>query len=111
MRYRRDVPRRTDITDTVRHVKMHLAGAVDPHDDPSSRLADVSVEVVYHLDGDEGLFSVIGTIDDEPDAYYLSPDYDPSKDCNDIIFVPFEQPELGHTFDREALAMFREAYS
>jgi hypothetical protein len=111
MRYRRDVPRRTDITEVVRHVKAYLAGAVDPQDDPSSRLADVTVEVVDHLDGDESQLSVIGEIDGEPTAPYFCDDYDPSTDHPEIVFEPFEQPELGRVVDRESLAQFREATS
>lgn len=107
MRYRQDVPRTADLDEVVRHVRLHLAGAVDPHDDPSARLDDVTVEIVDHPDGDVDQVAVIGEVDGDPVAAYLQLDFDPSSHYSEIEFFPFEQPDVGRVADRQALARFR----
>lgn len=111
MRYRRDVPRGTDLSEVTSHVVEHLAGAVNPNDDPADRRTEVRVEITDHRDGKPGMVSVIGGIDGKPNAHYLRPDFDPATDHPEIIFQPYEEPGNDRFADREALARFHAGYS
>lgn len=106
MRYRRDVPRDTDLNEVARHIVEHLAGAVDPDDNPGDRHTEVRVKITNHLDNDPGIVSVVGEIDDRPNAPYLRPGFDPATNYPEITFQPYEEPENGCFADREALARF-----
>lgn len=106
MRYRCDVPRGSDLTAVARHIVEHLAGAIDPDDDPGEHREEVHVGVYEHIDGDPDMVTVIGEIPGLPDAPYLREDYDPAADHADIAFKPYSEPELGHFADQEALGRF-----
>jgi hypothetical protein len=108
MRYRQDVPPGTDIPEIARHIVEHLAGAVSPTDDPTHGRHEVRVEVRPHEDG-LGMLTVIGEIDGEPDAPYLKSDFDPAADHPEIKFTPYEEIDLGHYADYDALHRFQEA--
>lgn len=107
MRYRRDVPRGTDLVEVSRHIVAHLAGAVTAASgDPGEAAEDVRVNVYEHIDGDPEMVTVIGEIPSEPDAPYLRPDFNPDADHPEIAFRPYEEPELGRFADHEALGRF-----
>lgn len=105
IRYRRDIPGGDEqlISDTVQHVSEHLRGAANSYDDPYLIDSDlVDVRVVSHVDGDESLVSVIGSLDAAPVASYLQPDFDPAADHPDIVFVPYDEPDNSRFFDYAA---------
>lgn len=108
MRYRRDVPRddQTAIDAEADHVRAHLSACCDPDDDEDARAGEVTVTVAEHVDGDPALVSVIGAIDADPVAPYLADDYDPDNE-DAVEFTPYEEPDLGNHYDREALAAWR----
>lgn len=106
MHYRRDASRDADLDEVARHVVEHLAGAVDPDDNPGKRRTEVRVKITDHLDKDPGMVSVVGEIDDLPNAPYLRPGFDPGTNYPEITFQPYEKPESGCFADREALARF-----
>lgn len=108
MRYRQDVPSGANVHEVAQHVATHLAGAVDPDDDPSNRIGDVRITVRPHEDFHKDLVAVIGEIDGEPSAPYLGEDYDPAADHHDIGFTPYENPAANQFADPEALRRFRE---
>ena len=107
MRYRQDVPHGTDVHEVAQHVAEHLAGAVDPDDDPRNHAHRVQILVGPHPERDD-LIAVVGEIPGEPNAPYLYEGYDPAADHHDIAFTPFEDPAAGQLADREALRRFRE---
>jgi hypothetical protein len=108
MRYRQDVAPGTDIPEIARHIVEHLAGAVDPHDNPQHGRHEVRVTVNPHEDLHTNLTTIVGEIDGEPDAPYLRPGFNPAADHPEIAFTPYEEPALGHYANRAALRVFRE---
>lgn len=78
MIYTRDVPAGDDAAFEAEraHVILHLASIADYDDDPSTHAEDVRIEVVPHPEF-VGFVRIIGTLDAEPDAPYLRPDYEP----------------------------------
>lgn len=79
--YRRDVPPESidSLGEVVAHVRAHLSSVAAEDDDPETNADDVHVEVrpdPIH----PGVLNVIGTLDANPVAYYLHPDYDPDND-------------------------------
>lgn len=111
IRYRRDIPAGDDhlINETIAHVSEHLRGAADPNDDPFLVDSDlVDVRVVPHVDGDEDLVSVIGVLDAAPVASYLHPDFDPSLDHPDIVFIPYDESVNNRFHDYAAFTQWQE---
>lgn len=112
MRYRRDVPRDDDgagfsaIAAETEHIRAHLSACCDPDDDQDALADQVSVTVADHVDGDPTMLSLIGEIDAEPVAPYLRDDYDPDAEAP-VEFTPYEDPDSGLRYDREAFAAWR----
>jgi hypothetical protein len=74
MEYTRDLPEDAtqDVIDgTLKHVRDHLASIADSDDDPTTRSEDVEIRV----ERSGGKTWIIGSLDAEPDAPYLKPDY------------------------------------
>lgn len=93
MIYRRDIlagEPQAAIDAETEHVRDHLAAVADPNDDPGSYRDEVRVRVVSHAEH-EGWLSIIGELDEEPDAPYLAPDYDPSKDDDGTRYLRYEE--------------------
>jgi len=63
---------------TKAHVRDHLASIADSDDDPTTHAEDVNVYAVRNPDTGEVV--VHGTLDAEPQAPYLRPDYDPDAE-------------------------------
>lgn len=77
--YERFVPRGESelaMINTVDHVRAHLSSIADADDDPETNIDDVTIE---YVESDAGTM-VVGSLDMEPDAPYLKPDFDPSTD-------------------------------
>lgn len=91
--YRRDVRAEDQavIDETVRHVREHLLSIVASDDDPNTTSADVKIWAEAHRDGDPGLVSVMGQVDAEPSAPYLSADFDADDDHGDIRFRRYRE--------------------
>jgi hypothetical protein len=108
VKYRRDVPRddQEAIDAETGHVRAHLSACCDPDDDETALAEHVTVTVVEHPDGHPYLVSIVGEIDAEPDAPYLRDDYDPDAEPP-VEFTPWEDPESGFRYDREAFAAWR----
>ncbi len=108
MRYRRDAPRddQAAVDAETEHVRAHLSACATPDDDPDARAEDVHLEVTAHVDGDPNMVSIVGEINAEPIAPYLRDDYDPSTEMP-MWFVPYEERDQGHHYDRKALASWR----
>lgn len=73
--YTHDVPRE-GVAEGVEHVTAHLSAVADADDDPETNADDVAIEITDHPT-DPDLTRIVGTLDAEPSAPYLSPDYDP----------------------------------
>jgi len=108
MRYRRDVPAsdQSAIDVEIEHVRAHLSACTTPDDDSDANAAFVNVAITSHLDGDPDMMSIVGEIDAEPIAPYLSDDYDPAAELP-VRFRPYEEPDQDHHYDREALTAWR----
>lgn len=93
MQYRRDV-RAAEGPHVIRaereHVREHLAMVADYDDDPTTHADSVIVEIVPHVDGDPEMYSIIGTLDAEPDAPYLRVGFDPAADT-EFVFVRYAE--------------------
>jgi len=88
MEYVRDVPRELGdeaVDHETAHVIAHLSAVADADDDPETNAEDVEIEIVDHPD-DPSLVRIIGTLDAEPDAPYLKPDYDPWAGVDPALF-------------------------
>lgn len=64
---------------TEAHIRRHISSVADPGDHPAARAADVSI-VERHQDN--GVL-LVGSLDAEPQADYLRPDFDPERDVAD----------------------------
>jgi hypothetical protein len=106
MRYRQDVAPGTDVPEIARHIVEHLAGAVDPHDNPQHGRHEVRVAISPHEDLHTDLITIIGEIDGEPDAPYLRPGFNPAADHPEITFIPYEEPDLEHYADQAAYSAY-----
>jgi hypothetical protein len=78
MDYVQDVPRADpEAIELIKaHVVAYLSAVASEDDDPETNADDVRVWVMDHPD-DPALVRVKGTLDAEPDAPYLRPDFDP----------------------------------
>lgn len=77
MIYTRDVPRndKKALEGETAHVIAHLSAVASEDDDSETNADDVRVVVVSHPDNPD-LIRIVGTLDAEPKAPYLEPDYD-----------------------------------
>jgi hypothetical protein len=111
MRYRQDVPADLGpeaMSTVMTHIAEHLAGAVAPDDDPQHGRHEIQLSVTPHPDFAADVLCVVGEIDGEPDAPYLRPDFDPTADHPDIMFLPYENPAAGQWSDFDAFRRFWE---
>lgn len=79
MEYTQDLPADPSPEDLARaeeHVRAHLSAVASADDDPETNADDVRVRLEPH----EGGVRVIGTLEAEPVAPYLLPDFDPEED-------------------------------
>lgn len=76
--YTQDIPRGdAEMTaEVIDHVVAHLSAVAAEDDDPETNGDDVVVTVLDHPD-DPSMVRIVGTLDAEPSAPYLQPDYDP----------------------------------
>jgi hypothetical protein len=117
VRYRRDIACDIDVEtrkNVIQHIVEHLYSVIDPGDDPASDLATqtpVTIEVVDHVDGDPNLMSIVGTVDADPVASYLSSDFDPDSDASDIAFCPYEEPDKNRLHDSSEFSRWKKADS
>lgn len=75
--YTHDVPKtRTALENGTEHVRAHLSAVADADDDPDTNANDVVIELQSHPE-DAGMVRIVGTLDAEPVAPYLDPDFDP----------------------------------
>lgn len=64
------------LDETIMHVRAHLSSVADADDDPDTHADDVLIRLEDKEDG----VLVIGYLNQEPQALYLSPDYKPEDD-------------------------------
>lgn len=67
---------------TIQHVREHLSSVADEDDDPETNADDVVITTepyVRESDGKNGII-VRGTLDADPIAPYLRPDFNPEDD-------------------------------
>lgn len=79
MEYSRFVARdavETGLDATIKHVTEHLSSVADADDDPETFAADVVIHLIAEDDG----ILVRGSLDAEPNAFYLAPGYVPVDD-------------------------------
>lgn len=62
---------------TEEHVRAHLSAVASSDDDPETLAENVRVRVLPHEHG----VRVVGTLDAEPVAPYLRPEFDPEDDA------------------------------
>jgi hypothetical protein len=74
-------------SDVAAHVRAHLSSVAAEDDDPRRYAEDV--DIVAAVDGDGVL--VTGTLDREPVAAYLRPDFDPEAD---VAANPLSVPSI-----------------
>jgi hypothetical protein len=74
-------------SDVAAHVRAHLSSIASDDDDPTRYAEDVDIEVV--VDGDGVL--ITGTLEREPVADYLRPDFDPEAD---VAANPLSVPSI-----------------
>lgn len=75
--YTHDVPDIDALVEEgVAHVRAHLSAVADADDDPETNADDVVIAVQDHPD-DPTMKRIVGTLEAEPVAPYLDPDYDP----------------------------------
>lgn len=94
LQYRRDIRRDDDpaiLAAEVDHVREHLAMVADFDDDPETHRDDVVIVVQDHVDGYNGLISIIGYLDAKADAPYLRDGYDPDADDDGTRFVRYHE--------------------
>lgn len=76
MKYTRDLPEdatQDRVDETIAHVRAHLSSVAASDDDPETNADDVTV----HTEHRDGRIWIVGELDAEPDAPYLTPDFDP----------------------------------
>lgn len=98
MRYRRDVPVNDTaaLVATAGHIRAHLSAVADPDDNPKRFNSRVRMDVDSGADTGSGVIALVGELNAQPRAVYLTDDYDPDTDHPEITFQPYEEPELGH---------------
>lgn len=74
------------MVDTVDHVRGHLSSCVDERDDEDACAGEV--EIRYEI-SDSGTL-VVGSIDADPVADYLSGDFDPESDT-EFVFTRYSE--------------------
>lgn len=73
------------------HVRAHLSSVAAEDDDPETNADDV---LVARADLDNGGLRITGTLDAQPSAPYLDPDYDPDAEQRPdfVKWTPQDQP-------------------
>jgi hypothetical protein len=77
--------------DVEEHVRAHLSSVADANDNPATYADQVRIS---RENEDDGVL-VIGELDAELDARYLSPDFDPEQDvaANPLTVEPIEEQQ------------------
>ena len=84
--YTHDVPDIDALVEEgVEHVRAHLSAVADADDDPETNADDVVIEVTRHPEQPD-VMRIVGTLDAEPVAPYLDPDYDPYANVDPVLF-------------------------